>query len=189
MVMLPVKKNILFDKFAFIGELYKFLLVSRYAFSLNKGVTTGIIIYIAGLISVINPTANMIADCILGVSHDTITRAICMLNDNFYPVVMFVINSVQSKTAVPGWLIIDDVLLHKENSKRTDFVFKVKDHTTGKYTFGIQVVVLLWSNGIVKYSSGLPSSYCLWKTLYSRRRMRFWDIYVLYSLHISFWNI
>lgn len=154
MVKLPVKKNILFDKFAFIGELYKFLLISRYAFSLNKGITIGIIMYIVGLISVINSTANMVADCILGVSHDTITRAICTLNDNFYPVVMFVINSVQSKTAVPGWLIIDDVLLHKENSKHTDFVFKVKDHTTGKYTFGIQVVVLLWSNGIVKIPLG-----------------------------------
>jgi hypothetical protein len=33
-------------------------------------------------------------------------------------------------------------------------VFKVKDHTTGKYTFGIYVVDLLWSNGIVKIPLG-----------------------------------
>ena len=127
---LPVKKNILFDKFAYTSELYKFLLISKYTFSLNKGITIGIIMYIVGLISVINPTANMVADCILGVSHGTITRAICTLNDNFYPVIMFILNSLQSQTAISGWLIIDDMLLHKENSMHTDFLFKVKGHTT-----------------------------------------------------------
>lgn len=51
-------------------------------------------------------------------------------------------------------MIIDDVLLRKENSKHTAFVFKVKDHTTGKYSYGIQVVVLLWSNGIIRIPLG-----------------------------------
>ncbi len=117
MVKVPAKKNILFDKFAYSSELYKFLAISKYAFSLNKGITIDIIMYIVGLIFVINSTANMVADCIFSVSHDTISRAICALNDNFYPVAMFVINSLQSKTSVLGCLIIDDVLLRKENSK------------------------------------------------------------------------
>jgi len=148
------KNQIVFEKFAFAAEIEKFLMLGKYAISLNKGLTTGIIIYIVGLITVIHPTANMVADSILGVSHDTITRAICTLNDNFQSIVFFILSTMQAQTPIRGWLIIDDVLLHKENSKHTAFVFKVKDHTTGKYSYGIQVVVLLWSNGIIRIPLG-----------------------------------
>ncbi|NSW91890.1 MAG: transposase [Firmicutes bacterium] len=147
-------KDIVFEKFAYAKELSKFLTMIKYTISLNKGLTTGIMVYIVGLISIINPTANMATDVILGVSHDTITRAICTLHDNFQSIILFFMSVIQAQTPVSGWLIIDDVLLHKENSKHTDYVFKIKDHTTGKYVYGIQIVVLLWSNGIVRIPLG-----------------------------------
>lgn len=62
---------------------------------------------------------------------------------------MFIIQHVKPQMAISGCLIIDDVIIRKPYGRKLPYISKIYDHTEGTYVKGYQVVVLLWSNGLV----------------------------------------
>jgi Transposase DDE domain. len=118
-----------------------------------------IIAYCMGLIAVEIPSALSVADKIGIVSHDAINRALSAIGDDLGKIIMFIIQLLKPQTAISGCLIIDDVIIRKPYGPKLPYISKIYDHTTGTYVKGYQVVVLLWSNGLVK----IPLAWRLWR--------------------------
>lgn len=114
--------------------------------------------YCIGLIVFHNPTATYIADRLLWVSHDALTRLLPMISTNNNNIVILFIQGIQSYTAKLGYLIIDDVIIRKPFGKTIAPTSYVYDHTNHTFVWGMHIVVLLWSNGWIK----IPVSFRIW---------------------------
>jgi len=113
----------------------------------------------AGLILFNNPTATYISEKLTWVSHDVITRFLPLISINNNNIIILFIQTLQSQTAFLGYLIIDDVIIRKPYGKSIFPTGYVYDHTNNKYTWGMHIVVLLWSNGWIK----IPVAFRIWK--------------------------
>lgn len=119
-----------------------------------------IIAYYIGLIAVEIPNALSVAHKVGIVSHDAINRALSAIGNDFDKIVMFITQLLKSQTAISGYLIIDYVIIRKPYSPKLPCISTIYDHTTGTYVKGYQVVVLLWSNGLIK----IPLAWRLWRS-------------------------
>jgi hypothetical protein len=70
-----------------------------------------------GIILFNNPTTTHIAEKLLWVSHDSLTRLLPMVSINNNNVIILFIQCIQSQTADLGCLIIDDVIIRKPFGK------------------------------------------------------------------------
>ena len=111
-----------------------------------------------GIILFNNPTATYIAEKLSWVSHDAITRLMPMVSINSTNILILFIQAIQSKTAVLGYLIIDDVIIRKPYGKSIAPTSYVYDHTNKRFVWGMHIVVLLWSNGWIK----IPVAFRIW---------------------------
>jgi hypothetical protein len=76
----------------------------------NSYFTISLAAYCVGLILFHNPTATYIADRLLWVSHDALTRLLPVVSINNNNIIILFIQGIQSYTAKLGYLIIDDVI-------------------------------------------------------------------------------
>jgi hypothetical protein len=114
--------------------------------------------FCVGIILFDNPTATFIAQKLCWVSHDAITRLLPLVSINNNNIIILFIQFIQSQTACLGYLIIDDVIIRKPFGKSIFPTSYVYDHTNRKYTWGMHIVVLLWSNGWIK----IPVAFRIW---------------------------
>ncbi len=137
-------------------------LVPSLALHLPHMVYRRVVIYCAGLCVLRKyQTCLGIERQLGGCSHDALTR---LLNSKGWTVSQVMIASLQSVfwivSGTPGacWLILDDVLLPKAASKRMLAAHWDYDYVQEKKLRCVRVVVLCWSNGLVK----IPISFLLW---------------------------
>lgn len=143
--------------------IHDMILELTYKFNFHKLLFNGnhTIVFIAlclGLILFDNPTATHIAQKLAWVSHDAITRLLPLISVNNDNIIITFIQGIQSQTASLGYLIIDDVIIRKPFGKSIFPTSYVYDHTNRKFTWGMHIVVLLWSNGWIK----LPVAFKIW---------------------------
>lgn len=112
-----------------------------------------------GIILFNNATSTYIADKLLWVSHDALTRLLPVISINNNNIIILFIQGIQSYTANLGYLIIDDVIIRKPYGKSIFPTSYVYDHTNHRYEWGMHIVVLLWSNGWIK----IPVAFRIWK--------------------------
>ncbi|MDK2992525.1 MAG: hypothetical protein PWP48_1758 [Clostridiales bacterium] len=148
-----------FNKYTFNKELFGFLNNSNYLSRFKEGAALAIITYCIGLIVVDIPNALSVTATLGIVSHDAINRALSAIGEDLTKVIMSVIQLLKPQTAISGCLIIDGVIIRKPYGPKLPYTAKIYDHTTGSYVKGYQVVVLLWSNGLVK----IPLAWRLWR--------------------------
>jgi hypothetical protein len=123
--------------------------------------------YVAGLwLLDTHPTARAMAQK-LGISHDRLTRLTSSSRWLASTVINFFITMAQLM-GHSGWLIIDDVLLPHRRGKRMEGVYWDFDHTLGKNTLGMRLVMLLWTDGLVR----LPVAFAVWHKRQPTRRYR-----------------
>ena len=130
--------------------------------SFSEHIYRRIVIYCAGLsFCQDHQTALGISRELGGCSHDALTR---MLNSNTWTSGQLMIFCFQLAMSVatgsPGlsWLILDDVILPKKNTKKIIAAHWDHDYVNGKNIPCVRVVVLCWTNGIIK----IPVSFLLW---------------------------
>ncbi|NMB97928.1 MAG: transposase [Clostridiaceae bacterium] len=117
-----------------------------------------------GLILFNKPTATYISEKRNWVSHDAVTRFLRLISINNNNIIILFIQTLQSQTDYPGYLIIDDVIIRKPYGKSIFPTSYVYDHTNNKYVpnnkyvQGMHIVVLLWSNGWIK----IPVAFRIW---------------------------
>lgn len=88
-----------------------------------------------------NNTALALSDATEPVSHDAFTRRLHQL------MVTSVLTRLVSRLSLTGgFLILDDTILEKFTA-RLGCVFKLKDTKTGGFVLGLNVVLLVWSDG------------------------------------------
>ena len=96
-----------------------------------------------------------------GCSHDALSR---LLQDSAFSASTLMISCVQTAISLcagvclPCWLIIDDVILSKASSRKMAAAYWDYDYVNEKNIRCLRVVVLCWSNGLVK----IPVSFALW---------------------------
>ena len=109
--------NIKINKFALIKFLQETIICMGIKNTLKKYNELRIIIYLAGLIALNRPTTTKISQHFACISHDSLTREI----DGFKWInsksIIKYIQSIQSKTAEAGHLILDDTVLKKPYAK------------------------------------------------------------------------
>jgi len=153
--MIKIKIN----KFALIEIIEKICISIGIREKLKEYNEIRIIIYLAGLIALSRPTTTSIARHFTSISHDALTRE---LNEFRWMDRSFIINyiqSIQSKTAEAGYLIIDDTVLRKPYARLIPGLWWVWDGIAGKSVLGYHVVTVLWSNGKIK----VPVGYKVWE--------------------------
>ena len=136
-------------------------LVSKFGFDkfLFPGNSTIVFIsFCMGIILFNNPTTTHIAEKLLWVSHDSLTRLLPIVSINNNNVIVLFVQCIQSQTAKLGCLIIDDVIIRKPFGKSIFPTTYVYDHTNNSYVWGMHIVVLLWSNGWLK----IPICFRIW---------------------------
>jgi hypothetical protein len=111
-----------------------------------------------GIILFNNPAATHIAQKLVWVSHDSLTRLLPLVSINNNNIIILFIQCIQSQTAKLGYLIIDDVIIRKPFGKNIFPTTSVYDHTNNRYVWGMHIVVLLWSNGWFK----VPVCFRIW---------------------------
>ena len=116
-----------------------------------------LVAYIAGLcILDEHPTACAMADK-LGISHDRLTRLSCCIRFSACAVAGLLIGLVQS-LGHSGWIIVDDVLLPHCRGKKMEGVYWDHDHTERKNVLGMRLVVVLWTDGMLR----IPLAFAVW---------------------------
>ena len=156
-------KNCINDIYVSKHGIHDIVLELIYKFNLNellfpKKSTIVFVALCVGLILFNNPTATFIAEKLNWVSHDAITRLLPLISINNNNIIILFIQMLQSQTACLGYLIIDDVIIRKPFGKSIFPTSYVYDHTNKKYTWGMHIVVLLWSNGWIK----IPVAFRVW---------------------------
>jgi len=136
--------------------------VPSLALQLPQVVYRRVVIYCAGLCLLRKyQTCLGIERQLGGCSHDALTR---LLNSKGWTVSQVMIACLQSVfqivSSMPGscWLMLDDVLLPKAASKRILAAHWDYDYVQQKKLRCVRVVVLCWTNGLVK----IPISFLLW---------------------------
>jgi putative transposase len=94
------------------------------------------------IISIENNSALSFAESVEGVSHDQFTRSLHKSGQWLRVLVAFVTKSRLGK----GYLILDDTILEKY-TQGLKCIFKLKDSKTGNYVYGLNIVLLCWSDG------------------------------------------
>lgn len=148
------EKKIQYEKYAFASNIRDFLTKANFFIKYNPALVAPIIIYITALIGCGESYCLKAAREVLGVSHDTLRNMLYAVKYDAVPIVNILLSKMPAETWARGWIIIDDVILHKPHGTKTAYAFNIKDHTTNKYVWGIQVVVLLWSNGFLRIPLG-----------------------------------
>jgi hypothetical protein len=116
-----------------------------------------LVAYIAGLcILDEHPTACAMADK-LGISHDRLTRLSCCIRFSACAVAGLWIGLVQS-LGHSGWIIVDDVLLPHCRGKKMEGVYWDHDHAEKKHVLGMRLVVVLWTDGMLR----IPLAFAVW---------------------------
>ena len=86
-----------------------------------------------GLILFNKPTATYISEKRNWVSHDAVTRFLRLISINNNNIIILFIQTLQSQTDYPGYLIIDDVIIRKPYGKSIFPISYVYDHTKKVY--------------------------------------------------------
>lgn len=112
------------------------------------------IIFLAGLcIKDKNLSAHSIAEFFGIKSHDSLTNMLYHKSWSASLLMLELLNyAIQFSTNMnlPGWLIIDDVILPKSRSVNTVGVYWDYDYVKDKYILCIRLVVVAWTNGIIR---------------------------------------
>jgi|GEM_PF-778100 len=90
------------------------------------------------------------------ISHDRLTR---MLNGGWCSQTLFLWVLSMLFDLEAGWLSLDDTIIEKPHSKWAGELAWGYSHTHKKPTFGLTVVLLVWSNGVFR----IPIGYRVWK--------------------------
>lgn len=96
-----------------------------------------------------------------GCSHDALNR---LLQQGAFTASLLMMACLQSAisicsgVALPCWLIIDDVILSKATSRKMAACYWDYDYVHEKNIRCLRVVVLCWSNGLIK----IPVAFALW---------------------------
>jgi putative transposase len=96
----------------------------------------------AMIVSIENNSALNFAECVEGASHDSFTRTLQKSGQWLRVLTAFVTKS----TLGNGYLILDDTILEKY-TQGLKCIFKLKDSKTGNYVYGLNIVLLCWSDG------------------------------------------
>jgi putative transposase len=94
------------------------------------------------IVSIENTSALSFAEFVEGVSHDQFTRSLHKSGQWLRVLVNFVARSALAG----GYLILDDTILEKY-TQGLKCIFKLKDSKTGNYVYGLNIVLLCWSDG------------------------------------------
>jgi hypothetical protein len=101
------------------------------------------------LVAVSNHTCVGLADAVEGVCHDTFHRLLTG-QIQLLAILQRLVNKLVQKG---GYLILDDTTLQKFTTG-LDCTHKVRDSKTGGFILGIQVVLLVWTNGTITVPVG-----------------------------------
>ena len=116
-----------------------------------------LVAYIAGLCMLDeHPTACAMADK-LGISHDRLTRLSGCIRFSACAVADLLIGLVHS-LGHSGWIIVDDVLLPHCRGKKMEGVYWDHDHADKKNVLGMRLVVVLWTDGLLR----IPLAFAVW---------------------------
>jgi putative transposase len=94
------------------------------------------------IVSIENNSALSFVESVEGVSHDQFTRSLHKSGHWLRVLVNFVARSALAG----GYLILDDTILEKY-TQGLRCIFKLKDSKTGNYVYGLNIVLLCWSDG------------------------------------------
>jgi hypothetical protein len=94
------------------------------------------------IVSIENNSALSFVESVEGVSHDQFTRILHKSGQWLRVLVNFVARSALAG----GYLILDDTILEKY-TQGLRCIFKLKDSKTGNYVYGLNIVLLCWSDG------------------------------------------
>lgn len=99
--------------------------------------------YVHALVTAVeNSSAMSFAEVAEGVSHDFFTRSLHKSGQWLRLLVLL----VQRVCKSGGYLILDDTILEKY-TQGLRCIFKLRDSKTGNYVYGINIVLLCWSDG------------------------------------------
>jgi putative transposase len=94
------------------------------------------------IVSIENNSALSFTESVERVSHDSFTRTLHKSGQWLRVLIAFVMKSALGK----GYLILDDTILEKY-TQGLKCIFKLKDSKTGNYVYGLDIVLLCWSDG------------------------------------------
>jgi len=94
------------------------------------------------IVSIENNSALSFAESVEEVSHDFFTRSLHKSGQWLRILVTFVMKNALGN----GYLILDDTILEKY-TEGLRCIFKLKDSKTGNYVYGLNIVLLCWSDG------------------------------------------
>ncbi|MGL4611210.1 MAG: transposase [Trueperaceae bacterium] len=94
------------------------------------------------IVSIENNSALSFAESVEGASHDSFTRTLQKNGQWLRVLVAFVTKSALGQ----GYLILDDTILEKY-TQGLRCIFKLRDSKTGNYVYGLNIVLLCWSDG------------------------------------------
>ena len=89
-------------------------------------------------------------------SHDRLTD---LLDSDWNGQTLLNSFTIQLLNRVGGYLVLDDTVIHKPHSKKLDIFGYIYDHSQHKSVYGIGLVLLIWTNGILR----LPIAFKVYK--------------------------
>jgi len=136
--------------------------------SIPKTVASGLVIVLAGLMSVPkHPTMHRIAKTFGIKSHDTLEQCVMHKSLRVSCIMSSIINyllTMLSGAPSFGYVILDDVLCARPHAKKLPYVYRDYDYVSRKHTMAMRIVFLIWSNGFIK----IPIGFALWHKASSR---------------------
>ena len=128
-----------------------------------------VLIYLSGLIALNNPTATNMSNHFRCISHDKLTRTLDGFSWINLQFLVKHIQSIQSKTAESGHLIIDDVIMKKPYAFLIPGLWWVWDNSSKRSIMGLHIVVISWTNGTTK----IPLCYKIWEPkIFAKKNIR-----------------
>jgi hypothetical protein len=115
-------------------------------------------VYITGLITQHNITATAIAASVGLVSHDHLSRMLQGLGWTLSRGMGLAVR-VATALGVPGYLIVDDVLIPKLFSKLIALCYWDYDHSQKRHSYGQRLVFVAWSDGLIL----IPLAFVFWQ--------------------------
>jgi SRSO17 transposase len=113
--------------------------------------------YLSGIVVLdMNQTPHGIANAFGIKSHDALTRFLKSHTSSSASLMLSLVKLASRFS--PGYLVVDDVIIPKEYSRKIPATYWVKDHTKKRHVFAQTLVVILWSNGFIK----IPVAVELW---------------------------